>query len=72
MNKYCVDSKAIGERIRQLRGDKTVNTVASALKISDSTLRMYESGERIPRDCTKIKIAQYFGITIEELFYSAD
>lgn len=72
MNEYCVDGKAIGERIRQLRGDKSVNTVASALKISDSTLRMYESGERIPRDGTKIKLARYFGTTIEELFYSTN
>ena len=31
---------------------------------------MYENGERIPRDETKIKIAAYYGKTVEEIFFT--
>jgi putative transcriptional regulator len=31
---------------------------------------MYERGERIPRDQIKKRIAQYFGQSVEEIFFA--
>ena len=42
--------------------------VAKALGISVSALSMYEQGNRIPRDEIKIRMAEYYGISIEALF----
>lgn len=60
---------AIGIRLKSLRGDRTQEDVASALGITKSSWAMYERGERVPRDEVKIKIAQYFGKTVQALFY---
>lgn len=60
----------IGQKLRELRGGKSVVEVANAVGIAQSTLSMYENGERIPRDSIKVKLAKYFGVSIEELFYA--
>ena len=70
MEEYIVDGKAIGNRLRLLRGDKTIDEVANDVGISRSALNMYELGERIPRDTKKLQLAKYYGISIEELFFS--
>ena len=62
--------KKIGERLVSLRGDKTQATVANAVGISVSALSMYEQGNRMPRDEIKIRLAEYFGTTIESIFYA--
>ncbi len=65
-----MDNKAIGHKLRELRGDLDAKTVADALEISTSALFMYERGERIPRDQVKKRIAQYFGKSVEEIFFA--
>lgn len=65
-----MDNKAIGHKLRELRGDLDAKTVAGALEISTSALFMYERGERIPRDQVKKRIAQYFGKSVEEIFFA--
>lgn len=72
MTELTMDSKAIGNRLRSLRGDRTQEKVAEDLGMSRSALNMYELGERIPRDCRKIQLAQYYGVTIEQLFFSPE
>ena len=47
----------IGKKLLSLRGSKRRDDVAKDLGISSSTLAMYETGKRIPRDETKVKIA---------------
>ena len=64
-----MDAKAIGRRLVQLRGLKTGDEVSKALGISRSALCMYEKGERIPRDQIKIRLAEYYGTTVQELFF---
>lgn len=59
-----------GEKIRAYRGEKTQNEVARAIGITKSALAMYERDERRPRDEIKIKIANYFGKTVSEIFYA--
>lgn len=65
-----MDRKAIGHRLRALRGDQDAKAVADALGISISALFMYERGERIPRDQIKKRISQYFDKSVEEIFFS--
>ena len=43
--------------------DKFKYEVASELGISASSLRMYETNRRVPKDSVKIKMANYFGVT---------
>lgn len=64
-----MDAKAIGERLVELRGERTQVEIAKELKISVSALSMYERGERIPRDNIKIRIATLFRKPICEIFY---
>ncbi len=58
-----------GQKIRELRGDKTQSTVAEAIGITKSALAMYERDERRPRDEVKVKLANYFGCSVAEIFY---
>lgn len=61
--------KEIGSRLTALRGSRSQNEVAEAIGISGSALSMYECGERIPRDSIKIKLAQYYGKTVQSIFF---
>lgn len=63
---------SIGERLRKLRGDKKREVVAAANGISVSALSMYESDKRIPRDEAKKKLANYYGVSVQELFFTQD
>lgn len=65
-----LDSKVIGNRLKTLRGDKTIKEVAESLRISESALSMYETGNRIPRDEIKIRIAQYYDRSVQSIFYA--
>lgn len=58
----------MNEKLIQLRGNRSQEEVATALGISVSALSMYEQGNRIPRDEIKIRMAEYYGISIEALF----
>ena len=64
------DTQKIGKRLVKLRGDRSQEAIARELKISYSALRKYESGDRIPRDEIKIKIAKFYGKTVQEIFFS--
>lgn len=64
-----MDSKKIGNRLIELRKDLSREKMANDLGISMSALAMYEQGNRIPRDEIKIKIALYFGKTVQEIFF---
>lgn len=67
--KENMDAKKIGEKLKELRGKRTINEVAQALEISPSALSMYENGERVPRDVIKIKIADYYETPITDIFF---
>ncbi len=66
-----MSAEKIGEtlkRLREKRG-KTAADVAEACGISTSAMLMYENGHRIPRDENKRSLAQYYGLTVGELFF---
>lgn len=65
-----MDSKLIGQRLSELRKDKPREDVAAALGVTVSALGMYERGERVPRDEIKVKIAKYYGVSVQDLFFA--
>lgn len=65
-----MDRKAIGERLRALRGDRTLRQVASDVGISLAAICMYEAGERLPRPGVMVKLANYYNTTVEALFFA--
>jgi len=60
------------EKLKELRGDKSQAEVARAIGISDSALSAYENGDRIPRDEVKIRLAQYYNKTVQEIFFATE
>lgn len=59
-----------GNRLRELRGSRSPDAVSQDLQISKSALYMYERGERRPRDEIKARISQYYGVSVQELFFT--
>ena len=60
----------IGEKIKVLRGDESQAKLAEAVGVSPSAISMFETDQRIPRDETKKALAKYFGVSVEELFFT--
>ncbi|MEG1758618.1 MAG: helix-turn-helix transcriptional regulator [Oscillospiraceae bacterium] len=65
------DIKANAQKLLQCRGAKRREEVANAINISVSALAMYEQGGRNPRDEVKVALAQYYGKSVEELFFAS-
>ena len=61
---------SIAERLRDARGEILRNEVCKAVGISLNALMMYETGNRIPRDEIKVKIARVLKTSIEALFFT--
>lgn len=59
----------LGEKLKKLRGKKSQKKVAKDLGITQSALGNYENDYRVPRDEVKIKISNYYGISVEEIFF---
>lgn len=60
----------IGEKLKKLRKNESRKKVAEKLGITESSLSNYENDYRIPRDEIKKKIAFYYGVSIESIFFS--
>lgn len=56
----------------ELREQRGLNQaqLAEKLGISPSAVSAYEQGRRMPRDEIRVKIAEFFGVSILDLFYS--
>ena len=66
-----IDAKEIGARLRELRGDKSQQEVADAVRVTAMAISGYERGERVPQDDIKIRLARYFGKTVQDIFFTA-
>lgn len=62
--------KEINQTMKRLRGNKSQRKVANELKIPVSTYAMIELGNRFPRPDLQLKLAKYFGTTVDELFFN--
>ena len=65
-----MNNEAIARTLIKLRGKKSREEVAKAVGISVSALSMYENGDRVPRDDIKIKLANYYGRTVNFIFFA--
>lgn len=63
---------SIGAKLKELRAKKkkSQQQAADDLNITKSSLAMYERDARIPRDEVKVRIAEYYGVTVQALFYA--
>lgn len=68
-DKVGFNEKEMGEKLVALRGNMTQEKVAKDLNISKSALAMYETGQRVPRDPVKIRIAAYYKKTVGYIFF---
>lgn len=64
-----MDKLSIAERLIEARGNIPRAEVAKAVGISLSALSMYEIGERVPRDEIKVRLANFYNRTVQELFF---
>lgn len=60
---------SLGNRIKYLRENRNITQreLANILNIANSTMSQYESDIRVPSDDIKIKIADYFNVTVDYL-----
>lgn len=58
-----------GEKMRKLRGKKPRRFVAKEIGVSYSSYMKYERNERRPGDDVKKKIAKFFGVSVESIFF---
>ena len=67
-----IDPTIIGKKLRNLRlaAGETIKETAIAVGVSESALRMYETGQRVPRDEVKESFGNHFKRSIEFLFYT--
>ena len=64
-----MDRTKISKNLIALRGEKSREEVAFSIGISASALSMYETGQRIPRDEIKLKLAEYYGVDVQSIFF---
>lgn len=67
-----LDKARSGKILRELRGEKTLAEVASAVGVTASAMSMYETGSRIPRDSVKIAIADYYDKPVSYIFFGEE
>ncbi|MEG1163350.1 MAG: helix-turn-helix transcriptional regulator [Anaerovoracaceae bacterium] len=64
-----MNNEVVAKRLAKARGNKTREEVAKYVGVTVSALGMYERGERVPRDETKIKLAKCYDKDVQELFF---
>ena len=65
------DPIEISKVLRELRGVRTRTGVAKEIGISYSMLTKIEDGIRTPSDDLQKRIANYYGVPVENIFYTA-
>lgn len=60
------------QRLAELRKMKglTQRALANALNMSESSIAMYEIAQRIPTLSRALKIAEFFDVNIENIFFA--
>lgn len=67
-----MDKLIIAQRLKKIRKERNIprEQAAKDLDISYSALSAYEIGQRIPRDYIKVKLAEYYGTTVQAIFFT--
>lgn len=61
--------RVVGERLRKLRGRRSLATVARDLSCTPMAVSLWERGLRMPRDETTIMLAAYYKRSVSSIFY---
>lgn len=64
--------RGFGKILVELRGSRTQEEVAKAIGVATSTLGMYETEKRVPRDSIKMRIAQYYKKPVQKIFFASN
>ena len=67
-----MSKRTIGNKLRELRGDRSQNEIAQECGVTAMAISQYERDERIPRDEIKIKLARLFNTSVENIFYNQE
>lgn len=61
-----------GTKLRSLRMERgeTLECVAEAIGVCASAVSQYETEQRMPRDETKVALADHFGLSVQEIFFA--
>lgn len=70
MENRMIDPVQLGKRLRVLRGIRTRAQVERETGISQARLGNYEHGIRIPNDQAKVILSNFYGMSVQELFYA--
>lgn len=72
MKNSIVDPAIIGRRLRYLRGIRTRAAVSRETGLSQARLGNYEHGVRVPEDGAKVLLANFYGVSVQEIFFTAE
>lgn len=71
MEKLMIDKETMAQRLKDLRiaKGKSVAQVSEDTGIGETALRNYECGIRIPRYTAMFTLANYYGKTVDRIFF---
>lgn len=59
----------IGKRLQELRGARSREEIGMAIGVTSQAIYNYECGARVPSDDIKVKLADYFKKSVQEIFF---
>lgn len=62
-------TETTGQRLRRLRGKRTLQEVSQATGLAKSTLSMMEKDKRGTGDKNKRRLAEYYGRSVAYIFF---
>lgn len=65
-----MDRALVAEKLKNYRAGRPQREIAEKVGISQSTYAMYETGERMPSDEIKVKLARLYNKTVQEIFFA--
>lgn len=57
------------QTLKELRGLRSQREIAQNIGVCTSSYSMYERGQRTPSDKIKMRIADLYGMSVQELFF---
>jgi transcriptional regulator with XRE-family HTH domain len=69
-----MENKVFQERLKKLRNERDLSqdSVGKSLNIGGRTIGNYESGERLPSLDTLVKLADFYGVSVDYLLGRTD
>jgi putative transcriptional regulator len=62
-------SERLGNRLRELRGERTQAALAEAVGVSRKTINTVENGIFVPSTTLALKLAAALGCRVEDIFH---